>query len=307
MSETVRTTPNSQVPGFLPATLAAAALVAVQGCGHGSGDELPAAFSTPQDAKPSRILAAGSASASSSAIPAPTVDALMDWAQRVYPDFFPGSARTQFYAPYDYRYYEASGNYIGVSSERVYVLGPVSGGQLLDVGALADFAKLVATDYRAARPDSDEEAARFLHQAQFSARRTDMASVRSLGYAGWLDQQFSAPQGITAWDWLGSRGYAVVDQYGYYGNAYQVFYALWHQLIASPDAARKRMAAALSEFFVVTLVGVNAGWRAWCVCDYWDMLVTGAVGNFRTLLGKVSLHPAIGQKLTIIGSQKADP
>lgn len=68
-----------------------------------------------------------------------TIDALMDWAQRTYPAYFPGSATTQAAPPYLYRYYPSTGNYIGVAGADVYVLGPVSAGELLRVGAVADF------------------------------------------------------------------------------------------------------------------------------------------------------------------------
>lgn len=50
-----------------------------------------------------------------------------------------------------------------------------------------------------------------------------------------------------------------------------------------------------------------SNWRAWVLCDYWDMLAAIAFGNFRTLLGKVSMHSATGQQLTMIGSAKANP
>ncbi len=289
----------------LAGLVAPATLLSLAACGGSEAPALPAAFDRPDQAQRSTLLAAATEGPLAAATP--SADALMDWAQQVYPDFFPGSPATASFAPYLYRYYERSANYVGVADGRVYVLGPVSGGQLLDVGALADFAPLVATDYRVAKPASDEEAARFLLQAQFSARRADIASVRSLGYAGWLEQHFNAPAGIMAWNWLDSRGYTVIDQYGYFGNGYQMFFALWHQLITSPDAARKRMAAALSEFFVASLYGVSSAWQSWVICDYWDMLSAHALGNFRTLLGKVSMHSAIGQQLTIVGSQNADP
>lgn len=294
---------NGAVP--LSAWAAPATLLSLAACGGSDAPALPAAFDRPDQARRSTLLVTPTERPQATALPG--ADALMDWAQQVYPDFFPGAPATVSLPPYLYRHYERSGNYLGVADGRVYVLGTVSGGQLLDVGSLADFAPLVATDYRVAKPASDEEAARFLLQAQFSATRAEIARVRSLGYAGWLDEQMKAPAGITAWDWLDQRGYTVIDQYGYYGNGYQMIFALWYQLIASPDATRKRAALALSEFFVGTLSGVCSAWRAWVLCDYWDMLAANAFGNFRTLLGKVAMHSATGQLLTVLGSRKADP
>lgn len=289
----------------LSAWAAPATLLSLAACGGSDAPALPAAFDRPDQARRSTLLATPTERPQATALP--SADALMNWAQQVYPDFFPGTPATVSLPPYLYRHYERSGNYLGVADGRVYVLGPVSGGQLLDVGSLADFAPLVATDYRVAKPASDEEAARFLLQAQFSATRAEIARVRSLGYAGWLDEQMKAPRSISAWDWLDSRGYTKIDDHGYYGDGFQVMFALWYQLIVVPDAMRQRMALALSEFFVSTLGGVSSPWRCWVSCDFWDQLVGHAFGNFRTLLSVVSTHSAIGQLLSVLGSQKADP
>lgn len=73
-------------------------------------------------------------------------DALFDWAEQSYSSLFPGHAATQTYSPYVYRYYPTTGNHLGVADQGVYVMGPVSNGQLLRVGAVSDFACLVAPD-----------------------------------------------------------------------------------------------------------------------------------------------------------------
>lgn len=70
-------------------------------------------------------------------------DALMDWAESFYPQFFPGHASTGTYDRYLYRQYTLPGgktNYLGLSGGDIYVLGPdFNGGQLWQVGSLADF------------------------------------------------------------------------------------------------------------------------------------------------------------------------
>ena len=70
---------------------------------------------------------------------------------------------------------------------------------------------------------------------------------------------------------------------------------------------RKRIALALSEFFVVSLNGVNLNWRIYQIAGYWDMLSNNAFGNFRTLLGDVTLHPAMGTFLNTAGNTKEVP
>ena len=49
---------------------------------------------------------------------------------------------------------------------------------------------------------TDEQAARFLQQAQFSSTPSEISSVRGGTYADWLQRQYNLPIGQTGWDWL---------------------------------------------------------------------------------------------------------
>ncbi|MBI5258547.1 MAG: hypothetical protein HY855_18720 [Burkholderiales bacterium] len=68
-----------------------------------------------------------------------SVEALLDWAERTYPNLFPGHSATQWLAPYQYRYYPATGNYVGVDGSDVYVLGPLSQNTIQRVGSVEEF------------------------------------------------------------------------------------------------------------------------------------------------------------------------
>jgi uncharacterized protein (DUF1800 family)/fibronectin type 3 domain-containing protein len=152
------------------------------------------------------------------------------------------------------------------------------------------------------------EAARFLLQAQFSASDSEIAAVRSQGYQAWLNTQFTAAFSTTGFAWLDSRGYGVVDNATrYYDNSYPGDYMIWNQLMTSSDAVRKRMALALSEFFVVSLSGLEITWRSHFIAAWWDMLVSNTFGNFRKLLEDVTLNPAMGYYLNTRGNLKEDP
>ena len=59
---------------------------------------------------------------------------------------------------------------------------------------------------------SNEDAARFLLRAQFSAREDDVRAVRELGYNAWLDRQFAAPRGQKGYDWLDATGRNAVTE-----------------------------------------------------------------------------------------------
>ncbi len=232
----------------------------------------------------------------------PTPDQLMDWAERTYPQLFPYHQPNQIAGPIVYRFYPNSGNYAGVSGNDVLVLGPMSNNVITKVGTLADFASAVATSSVGI---TDEDAARFLLQAQFSASDTDIAAVRSQGYAAYLDAQIRAPVSQTGFDWLNQRGYDQVDSTArYYDNTYPGDYMIWTQLMTSPDAARKRMALALSEYFVVSLNGLDFSWRSHGIAAYWDVLVAHAFGNFRRLLEAITLNAAMGYYLNTKGNSK---
>ena len=161
--------------------------------------------------------------------------------------------------------------------------------------------------YRYTTAATDEEAARFLMQAQFSASDADMASVRTLGFSSWLQQQMALPIGTTGWDWLNNKGYGdVLNPANYYDSNTPADYMAWSQLVAAQDASRKRMVLALSEFFVVSSNGLSFNWRSHAAAAYWDVLNTHAFGNYRDLLEAVTLNAAMGYYLNTKGNKKAD-
>jgi uncharacterized protein (DUF1800 family) len=156
------------------------------------------------------------------------------------------------------------------------------------------------------KAQSDEEAARFLQQAQFSSTPTEIAKMRATSYVEWLEQQFNAPLN-TGWDWLELRGYgneAVANKYVY--ESAIADFMIWNQLFTAPDAMRKRVSLALSEFFVVSLQSMEIDWRGYAITAYWDVLNQHAFGNYRDLLEDITLNPAMGYFLNTKGNRKED-
>ena len=150
---------------------------------------------------------------------------------------------------------------------------------------------------------TDARAARFLVQAGTGHSRADIERVRTLGYAGWLDEQFAMPRGQTRWDWLVEKGYdAAANRNGQ--NGFDA--AAWRHLIASPDTLRQRVTLALSEIVVVGLDGVNTAWRAFAGAAWLDLLESHAFGNVRTLLQEVSTSLQMGVYLTYRGNARAN-
>jgi uncharacterized protein (DUF1800 family) len=153
---------------------------------------------------------------------------------------------------------------------------------------------------------TDNEAARFLMQAQFAAKPADVASVRANSFAAYLQQEFAKPIS-TGWDWLEARGYgadASLNKNVYSSNIAD--YMVWRDLMSAPDVLRKRVALALSEFFVVSLNSMEIDWRGYAITAYWDVLNQHAFGNYRDLLEAITLNPAMGYYLNTRGNQKED-
>ena len=156
------------------------------------------------------------------------------------------------------------------------------------------------------KADTDEQAVRFLLQSQFNASDQDISNLKAGNFAGYMQQQFGRPASESGWDWLESRGYGVSDTNRYFFTTYPAEYMLWKQLFTSPDGVRKRMALALSEFFVSSMQSAEFTWRSHSYAQYWDLLVGNAFGSYRQLLEEVTLSTAMGYFLNTQGNQKED-
>jgi uncharacterized protein (DUF1800 family) len=156
------------------------------------------------------------------------------------------------------------------------------------------------------RPATDAEAARFLLHSSLSASTAAIAEVRSEGYLPWLDRQFAASNDQTGREFLAARGYDRVDGSRFYNGTITGDYMIWSQLLSGGNGVRKRIAFALTEFFVVSLSGLNGLWRGPMIAEYWDVLNRRAFGNFRDLLQDITLNPAMGVFLNTRGNRRAD-
>ncbi|HUQ08767.1 MAG TPA: DUF1800 domain-containing protein [Steroidobacteraceae bacterium] len=157
-----------------------------------------------------------------------------------------------------------------------------------------------------AKAATDAEASRFLQQAQFSVHTADIAALRNDGYLAWLNANYTMALGETGVAWLDSRGHnSITSEQRYFWPQFGDF-MIWNQLLAGPDQMRKRMALALSEFFVVSLSPIDGFYPPYVIAAYWDVLCANAFGNFRTLLEKITLNAAMGFFLNTKGNLKED-
>jgi len=150
------------------------------------------------------------------------------------------------------------------------------------------------------------EAVRFLLQVQFGALDSDITAVRTQGYAAWLNAAYNSTPGQTGTAWLTLRGHNAVTAEMKYFLSMAGDFMIWNQLLTGPDQMRKRVALALSEFFVVSLNAIDGFHPSYVIAAYWDLLTANAFGNFRTLLEKVTLNVAMGMYLNTKGNLKED-
>jgi len=144
-------------------------------------------------------------------------------------------------------------------------------------------------------------AVRFLAQATFGPNATELKNVFAQGYDGWITKQFALP--VTSHLTNVLARIAVNPNAQYDGTV--TFNTWWQQSVTAPDQLRQRVAFALSEILVVSENGVLGG-NPRALSGFYDTLLKDAFGNFRTLLGDVTLSPAMGDYLDLRGNDKAN-
>ncbi|MEJ2137865.1 MAG: DUF1800 domain-containing protein [Gammaproteobacteria bacterium] len=144
------------------------------------------------------------------------------------------------------------------------------------------------------------DAFRFLNQATLGATKEEASRVVDMGYEAWIDEQMELPVSLSL-----PFVYAELQITGDIERTTRT--AVWiRNAIHGPDQLRQRVAFALSEIMVVSEVGVLHDWGLG-IASYQDMLANNAFGNFRNLMEDVTLHPAMGMYLSMLGNLKPDP
>ena len=156
------------------------------------------------------------------------------------------------------------------------------------------------------------EAVRFLNQATFGAKEEEVRALMNSSYETWLFEQMAIPQTVLlplVDDRIRSVGLDPFDKSNdvdAYVKELQRSDIWWDTIIFEDDQLRQRVAFALSQIFVVSNVSDTLFHDARGIADYHDMLARHAFGNFRELMEDVTLHPMMGEYLSMIRNEKAD-
>ena len=146
------------------------------------------------------------------------------------------------------------------------------------------------------------EISRFMSQATFGPTSPDeLVAIQTYGFEQWMMQQFDLPA-ASQLDYVKATARLREDGRPIEENSYE---AIWQQWLYGKDQLRARVAFALSQILVISNIAPDLNPLA--MSSYMDMLNRNAFGNYRTLLEEVTLHPAMGYYLNMLGSEKEDP
>lgn len=162
--------------------------------------------------------------------------------------------------------------------------------------------------------DQAKSAARFLQQTTFGPTEADILTVLNMGQEAWLAEQLAMPATLhlpRLDQRFASLGWEVTPQpepegADGYNRDLQRSDVWWEVVLRSPDQLRQRVAFALSQIFVISNVSDVLYNDTRGIASYQDTLAQHAFGNYRELLEAVTLHPMMGEYLSMVRNEKAD-
>ena len=153
-------------------------------------------------------------------------------------------------------------------------------------------------------PDSPTaaEASAFLQSASFGPSLDSINQLVSTGYSDW----FRAQQSLRIDTILSDTNPNFADRSN--SNWETVPRQVWYErAVNGPDQLRQRAAFALSQILVASTEPRDWLFKSHLHARYMDIMQEGAFGNFRDLLEEVTYSGMMGEWLTYIGNEKADP
>lgn len=166
---------------------------------------------------------------------------------------------------------------------------------------------LAGTRLNASAPPSASDTVRFLEQSTFGPNQALISHVQSIGFSAFLDEQFALP--ASSYPDLPLQpttvpatctGPCVRDNY----TMYPLQVNFYKNALLGQDQLRQRVAFALQQIFVASGLALNQ--PSW-MTTYLQVFDKNAFGNFRTLMGDITLNPGMGAYLNMAGNNKNSP
>ncbi|MCG8371082.1 MAG: DUF1800 domain-containing protein, partial [Proteobacteria bacterium] len=150
-------------------------------------------------------------------------------------------------------------------------------------------------------PITRAEAFQFLNQATFGATEDEADRVVAMRFEAWIDDQMRRTPSLQMAHMLS------LPPPQFMGELHTDRVDIWFRnSLWGEDQLRQRVAFALSEIMVVSQLGALQQYP-FAVADFYDLLVESAFGNYRDLIEDVTLHPAMGVYLSMLGNEKPNP
>jgi uncharacterized protein (DUF1800 family) len=218
-------------------------------------------------------------------------------------------------APYTYAYNVTSAGTFAITGEVTDSLG----------GVTSTLPQTIVTVTTPPVVSTNADEWRFLNQATFGASQAEAARLQSLGsMTAWINDQFTQPvSGYPDAKYSHIQLKSTPDctttdpaNKAYPGDAPQAVCARDHLTLAglqrdffvnavtAPDQLRQRVAWALSQIVVTSGNEPDLSF-AYVMSRYQNIFFQEAFGNYRTLLQKVTLNPAMGNYLDMVNNDRA--
>jgi len=150
-------------------------------------------------------------------------------------------------------------------------------------------------------PITKADAFQFLNQSTFGAIEDEATRLINMRYDAWIGDQLMRPPSLQLPHML------TLPPPQFMGQLHVDRVDIWFRnSLWGDDQLRQRVAFALSEIMVVSQLGALQS-RPFAVADFYDVLARNAFGNYRDLIEEVTLHPAMGVYLSMLGNRRPNP
>ncbi len=144
-------------------------------------------------------------------------------------------------------------------------------------------------------PLNQQDAFRLLEQTTFGANTKLLDSLNGQTPEAWINAQLGLPATFLSTGYNASPN----KRWNEYINIW------WRNSIGAEDQLRQRVAFALSQIFVVSSTA-GLGDEQPGLASYYDVLLRHSFGNYRDLIEEITLHPVMGEYLSMKGNRKPD-
>ena len=151
-------------------------------------------------------------------------------------------------------------------------------------------------------PVTKAAAIKLLSQSTFGVLDAETQSVIDLRLDGWIDNQMLRGPSLQLLHVQTAALATPNMDFLFQSDRVDIWF---RNSLHGDDQLRQRVAFALSEIMVVSQLGALSN-RPFALADYYDVLARNAFGNYRDLIEEVTLHPAMGVYLSMLGNEKPD-